>query len=54
MRFRLSALQAAEKTGSVDFIAAAFQPIDIQSNYLYPENGKIKAAYVEPEYKERH
>ena len=35
-----------------DFIAAAFQPIDIQSNYLYPENGKIKAAYVEPEYKE--
>lgn len=35
-----------------DFIAAAFQPIDIQSNYLYPENGKIKAAYIEPEYKE--
>ncbi len=31
-----------------DFIAAAFQPIDIQSNYLYPENGKLKRLYVEP------
>ncbi len=35
-----------------DFIAASFQPIDIQSKYLYPKNGKIKAAYIEPEYKE--
>lgn len=36
----------------VDFIAAAFQPIAIYDNYLYPENGKIKAGYMEPEYKE--
>ena len=35
-----------------DFIAAAYQPIDPQSKYLYPENGKIKAAYIQPEYKE--
>ena len=35
-----------------DFIAAAFQPIAIYDNYLYPKNGKIKAGYVEPEYKE--
>lgn len=35
-----------------DFITAAYLPIDPQSKYLYPDNGKIKAAYMEPEYKE--
>ena len=36
----------------MDFIEAAYLPINPQSDYLYPENGKIKAAYYEPEFKE--
>lgn len=35
-----------------DFISAAFVPTDPQSDYLYLDNGKIKAAYYTPEYKE--
>ena len=35
-----------------DFILAAYQPIDLQSSYLYPQNGKIKAAYMQDEFKE--
>lgn len=36
----------------LDYLSAAFLPINPQSDYLYVENGKIKAAYVQDEYKE--
>lgn len=35
-----------------DYLSAAFLPINPQSNYLYLDSGKVKAAYYEPEYKE--
>lgn len=35
-----------------DFLTAAFLPVDPQSSYLYVDNGKIKATYYEPEYKD--
>jgi putative aldouronate transport system substrate-binding protein len=35
-----------------DFLTAAFLPVDPQSDYLYVEDGKVKATYYEPEYKE--
>jgi len=36
----------------MNFILAAYLPIDPQSNYLYVENGQIKAAYMQNEFKE--